>query len=94
MAELFWEPEARATYDALDDQPTRLGDAVELILDRLEDDPRQESVRRRMRRTSKGDVIWKVDIRPRAEDWTLLWIEHPERSDDVLILYLGPSQYE
>lgn len=94
MAELFWEPQARATYDALDDQPARLGDAIEVILDQLEEDPGHESVRRRTRRTSKGDVVWKVDIRSRTDDWTLLWIEHPERSGDVLVLYLGPSQYE
>ena len=93
MAELFWEPEARAIYDALDDQPLRLGDAIELLLDQLEDDPGHESVRRRSRRTSQGDVIWKIDIRPSAEDWTLLWIEHPQRVGDVLIVYLGPSQY-
>lgn len=94
MAELFWEAEAAATYDAIDGQPTRLGDAVESVLDQLEADPGHESVRRRTRRTSKGDVIWKVDIRLRAEDWTLLWIEHPKHAGDVLILYLGPSQYE
>jgi hypothetical protein len=94
VAELFWEPEAGAAYDALDAQPARLAEAIELALDQLEADPGQESVRRRTRRTSKGDVIWKIDIRPRAEDWTLLWIEHPTRTGDVLILYLGPSQYE
>jgi hypothetical protein len=94
VAELFWEPDARATYDALDDQPVRLGEAIEHILDQLEDDPGHESVRRRTRRTTKGDVIWKIDIRQRAEDWTLLWIEHPQRAGDVLILYLGRSQYE
>lgn len=94
MAELFWEAEAGARYDALDDQPARLGEAVELILDQLETDPGPESMRRRTRRTGKGDVIWKVDIRSRAEDWTLLWIEHPTQTGDVLILYLGPSQYE
>jgi hypothetical protein len=94
MAELFWEAEAAATYEALDTQPVRLTEAVDAVLDQLERDPGDEAVRRRTRRTSKGDVIWKVDIRQRAEDWTLLWIEHPERAGDVLILYLGPAQYE
>lgn len=67
---------------------------IEVILDQLEDDPEQESVRRGRRRATKGDVIWKVDIRACADDWTLLWIEHPKRTGDVLILYLEPSQYE
>jgi hypothetical protein len=61
VADLFWEPKARITYDTLDDQPVRLGDAIELILDQLEGDPGHDSVRRRSRRTSNGDVIWKVD---------------------------------
>lgn len=94
MAELYWEPEAAAAYDALDTQPVRLREAIEAVLDQLETDPGHESVRRRTRRTSQGDVIWKVDIRSRAEDWTLLWIEHPGQAGDVLILYLGPSRYE
>ncbi len=93
MAELYWEPEAGDAYEALDDVPPRLADAAEDVLDRLVADPGDPAVRRRSRRTSKGDAIWKVDIRRSAEDWTVLWIVHPEQPGDVLILYLGPSEY-
>ena len=93
MAELCWEPAAAAAYAALDAMPQRLGEAVEVVLDLLEADPGDRAVRRRSRRTSQGDAIWKVDIRGSTDGWTLLWIEHPTSPGDVLILYLGPSAY-
>ena len=93
VAELFWEEEAGATYDRLREDPSRLLDAVDEVLDQLEDDPGSDRVRRRQRRTRSRRAIWKVDIRPHSDDWTLLWVEHPERPDDVLILFLGPAGY-
>jgi hypothetical protein len=94
MAELHWEPEAAAAYSSLDEQPRRLADAIDDVLDQLEADPGDQAMRRRSRRTRTGDVIWKIDIRRGVEDWTLLWIEHPEITGDALIVYLGPAQYE
>ncbi|MBK5305870.1 MAG: hypothetical protein JJD92_04200 [Frankiaceae bacterium] len=94
MAELYWEPEAARVYESLNDAPARLVAAVENVLDQLVDDPGHESVRRRTRRTTKGDVIWKVDLRRSVEDWTVLWIHHPAKPGDVLVLYLGPAQYQ
>lgn len=94
MAELYWGPEAARVYQSLDNESRRLGEAIEDVLDQLGEDPSHESVRRRTRRTTKGDVIWKVDIRRSVEDWTLLWIEHPTERGDVLVLYLGPARYQ
>lgn len=94
MAALRWEPEAGRTYDALQDRDSRLLDAVDDVLDNLEDDPGSPLMRRQARRTTRGDAIWRVPIRPRSENWALLWMDDPARPGDVLILYVGPASYD
>lgn len=43
--------------------------------------------------TTSGRTIWRVPIRYRAYDWSLLWVPHPANNADVLIVYLGPATY-
>jgi uncharacterized protein YpbB len=86
MSNLNWEPEAR--------QPARLKSAVEKILDILEKDPTNRLVRTKSLRTRTGYTIWKVPVRERFEDWSLIWIFESESESEVLILYLGPANYE
>lgn len=93
MADLFWEPEAWRTYEGLAEQSGRLQDAVEDVLDRLVDDPTQAAVRPLGLRTPGGRRLWRVAIRRSVDDWSLVWLPHPTRPADVLIVYLGPATY-
>ena len=93
MSGLNWEPEAARAYKNLTHQPASLKSAVERILDILEEDPTNKLLRQRSLRTTTGYVIWKVTIRERFEDWSLLWIADPKNENDVLIVYLGPASY-
>ena len=94
MTSLNWEPEAGLAYKNIIHQPAALKSAVERILDILEEDPSNRLVRTKSLRTTTGYTIWKIPIRERFEDWSLLWIEDPEDANAVLILYLGPASYE
>ena len=94
MSSLNWEPEAASAYKKIVNQPAALKMAVERILDILEEDPSNRLVRTKSLRTTTGYAIWKVPIRKRFEDWSLLWISDPDNEDEVLILCLGPANYE
>jgi len=94
MSSLNWEPEAASAYKKIVNQPVALKMAVERILDILEEDSSNRLVRTKSLRTTTGYAIWKVPIRKRFEDWSLLWISDPDNEDEVLILYLGPANYE
>ncbi len=96
MVEIYFEAEAQARYDALvaDSLRTQLGDAVDRVLDLLEANPGDQSLRRRSLVLQQSRItLWKVEIRGSGEEWSLLWLPHPERDGDVLVVYLGPAQY-
>lgn len=77
----------------MDSQRRGLRDAVEDVLDRLADDPAQAAVRV-VALTSRGGIhLWRVPIRQAVDDWSLVWLSHPSRPDDVVIVYLGPANY-
>ncbi len=94
MSSLNWEPEAALAYKNIIHQHASLKSAVERILDILEDDPSNRLVRTKSLRTTTGYTIWKIPIRERFEDWSLVWIFDPDNENEVLILYLGPASYE
>ena len=94
MFSLNWEPEAALAYNKLIHQPVALRTAVERYLDILEEDSTNRLVRTKTLRTSTGYTIWKVHVRRNFEDWSLLWILDPSDESAVLILYLGPANYD
>lgn len=94
MSELFWEPEAARTYERLIHTDAPLVSSVESVLDALAANPGSASTRKFGLRTSSGQAIWRIPIRYRAYDWSLLWITHPTNSEAVLIVYLGPATYD
>lgn len=98
MSILFWAPSARRSYEILSapraNVGPRLRNAIEVVLDQFVANLNVVAMRCRKRGTPSRLVIWKIEIRGRTDDWTLLWMEHPEESEDVLIVYLGPANYE
>jgi len=98
VATLFWTPSARRSYENLGEPRTDVGprllNAIEGVLDQLVTNPNTVAMKRRQRRTPSGLIIWKIEIRGRTDDWTLLWMEHPDEPKDVLIVYLGPADYQ
>lgn len=94
MAELFWEPEAARTYERLPDTDAPLLRSVEIVLDSLAANPGSAAILRFSLRTPSGQTIWRISIRYREYDWSLLWIRHPRDPGSVLIRYLGSATYD
>jgi hypothetical protein len=98
MPHLVWEVEAASEYERLiqlvGDRSDQLLNSIDRTLDLLEDSSKAFASRRRLLRTNSGVSIWKIEIRHHNGDWSLLWLDHPQESDAVLILYLGPVDYE
>lgn len=93
MHSLNWEPEAGLAYKNINRQTAPLKSAVERILDLLQKDPSDRSLRIKSLRTKTGYTIWKVPIRESLDNWSLLWIADPADANAVLIVYLGPASY-
>lgn len=93
MTELHWEREAADAYAGLPAMGALLGNAVEDVLDQLEADSGSRLVRQAALRTPSGAALWRVSIRPRSDDWSLVWCEHPKLSDAFIIIYLGPATF-
>jgi hypothetical protein len=84
MNELEFDPAAAAKLVELDNDPTRrlLSDRVNKVLDQLETDSGDVSVRRN--RFTNG--VWCVPVYGNGEDWWVLW--EPVRKGVVHIHYL------
>jgi hypothetical protein len=90
MADVYLVEDALAAYDGLRSDPARadLLRRVDAVLDQLEYDPGDVSVRRHRFPTTLGGV-WMVNVWDRDEPWWLLWA--PEGEGVVLVSYLGPE---
>ena len=64
---------------------SELYDRVNDILDAIEDDPADQTVRRRRYNTPP---VWGVPVHGSGEDWLVLWSETDE---GLVIHYLGPD---
>jgi hypothetical protein len=97
MPHLVWEPEAANQYQRLvqevGERSDELMNSIDRALDLLEARSDALATRRRLLRTRSGISIWKIEIRHKSGDWSLLWMDHPKETGAVLILYLGPAEY-
>ncbi len=93
MADLYWEVEAGQTYQNLVKTAPELVSMIENLLDLLQADPGTAAMRKDSLRMPSGKSFWKVRIRYREYNWSLLWTPHPNSAKDVLIVYLGPATY-
>lgn len=86
MSRVVFQPDAREAYLALRKDPTResLLEAVRHTIDLLGSDPGE-------RRFTTG--LWGVRIRDRTEDWIVLWEEHTDDKELVVVRYLGPDSF-
>ncbi|MGH9223186.1 MAG: hypothetical protein ACRD2W_05250 [Acidimicrobiales bacterium] len=93
MAELWFDVEAEAALGRLESDPGRshLLAAVNHVLDQLESDPGDDSVRRHRFR---DPPLWGVLMTGDAENWALLWQPHPDRPEQVVVQYLGPASFD
>lgn len=91
MSELWFDEEADAALTSLEanDSRSALLGRVSAVLDQLEADPSDPSVRRH-RFQEVG--LWCVVI-PADEQWVVLWEMHPDRDDVVIVQYLGPASF-
>ena len=89
MAALYFDVEADAALTRLehDDTQPKLQAAVNRVLDQLENDPGDRTVRKN--RFTIG--LWAVSAHGENESWLILWEPHPTDSDGVMVHYLGPS---
>jgi hypothetical protein len=88
MAVVVWEPAALAAYEALPSGSlllTRVNDALDL----LERAPGARAARRRALR-SGGAAIWIIEL---PQGWALMWAEHPDQPETIIIAFLGASGY-
>jgi hypothetical protein len=89
---LWFDEEANAALDRLGNDPARerLAAAVNRVLDQLEDDPGDRSVRR-----SRFHVpaLWCVTVFADDEEWAVLWEPHPDISGDVIVQFIGPATF-
>jgi hypothetical protein len=83
---LVFEPAAEDGYGKV--PGGRALERVDAILDQLEDDPGNETVRRH-RYLLNG--LFGVDFTAGGEDWMLLWSMNRDRREQVVtIQYIGP----
>jgi hypothetical protein len=59
------------------------------VVDQLEADPANRSVRRI--RFSNG--LWCVTVVADGEEWVILWEPHPTDPDGFVAQYLGPASF-
>jgi hypothetical protein len=85
---IHWDDAAHAAVAKLVNDP-RLGilsDRVNEVLDKLEVDHHQPSLRRhRMHQPA----VWAIFVSGSGEDWAVLW--EPNDDDEPYIHYAGPS---
>jgi hypothetical protein len=95
VGELWFDAVADETLRRLeqssDPQTEALLSRIDTVFDQLAADPGDASVRRR--RFQSG--LWLVTLAGREgeADWAVLWEPHIERSDDVMIHYVGPASF-
>lgn len=92
VPELWFDEEADASLAGLEADEARraLIARVNEVLDQLETDPGDVSVRRH-RFQEVG--LWCVVIPDQDDQWVVLWEPHPDRDDAVIIHYLGPATF-
>ena len=91
MAELYMDSEADSALTRLDADPgrARLAAAVNAVLDQLEADPGDWTLRRS--RFTNG--LWCVTVVAADEEWVILWEPHPDDPDGVVVQYLGLASF-
>ena len=92
MAELGFDPEADAALAALEADPSRreLLARISAVLDQLESDPGDATVRRlRFHRPA----LWCVPVVSHDEEWAILWEPHPTEPDIIVVQYVGPASF-
>lgn len=86
-AEICFSADADTALAALEADPAqeKLVARINASLDRLSEDPGDASVRRR--RFQNG--LWLVMMWDRV----ILWEPHPEKTDAVIVHYIGPDSF-
>jgi hypothetical protein len=93
VAELGWAKDAEDLYLDLQADPGKLHEreAVDQILDAIEDDPDSANVRKIGLTAADGRRVWKVTNRFRNSDlMAVLW---DIRDDQPIINWIGPADY-
>ncbi len=92
MPQLWFDPEADAALQAIENDPTRgdLASKLNHVLDTLESNPGDASVRRHR---FHQPALWCVTVATTREEWAILWEPHPTHQDEVIVRYLGPASF-
>lgn len=92
MTEVWLDPEPRDAMRAIEADPTRSGLAhrINAVLDRLESNPGDASLRRHR---FYRPALWCVLVEAQGESWAVVWEPHPTEADAVTIRYLGPASF-
>jgi len=92
MAELWFDPEADASLRVLeaDAKRAKLLRAVNAVLDQLEADSGDASVRKIR---FQAPALWCVTIVADRDEWAVLWEPHPTEVGDVMVHYVGPASF-
>jgi hypothetical protein len=93
--DLEYIKQAAEQYEALRADPakTRHLEAVDLVLDDIEDDPGAARVRV-VALTVAGQRVWKIPVRVGREDMSILWMPKPGTQNTPVILWIWDARYE
>ena len=92
MTEVWLDPDVREILRAIEADAARrvLANRINDVLDRLETNPGDASLRRHR---FHQRALWCVLVVAQGEDWAVLWETHPTQADDVIVRYLGPASF-
>lgn len=96
MAEPLFEPAAADAYDRLPQTQPSIIAAVDAVLDHLASDPGSAALRKialSMEVAGGTQRLWRVPIRHRGQEWSLIWCQPLLAPEAVLVVYLGSADY-
>lgn len=96
MAEPLFEPAAADAYDRLPQILPSIIPAVDGVLDHLSSDSGSVALHKialSMEVAGGTQRLWRVPIRHRGQDWSLIWCQPLSAPETVLVVYLGPADY-